>query len=93
MRKIILILIVAVLGITLLYISRFWLFNLWDRPGLFDLKSLPPKGGLLLGWLRDIRSASSGYINLIPFELMIWAIGGFLALTGLEKLFDRFKKT
>ena len=92
MRKIILLLIVITVGIALLYISRFWLFSLWDRPGLFDIKQIPPKGGLMLSWLRDLRSATSGTVNLIPFELMIWAISGFLVLTGLEKLFDRFKK-
>jgi hypothetical protein len=83
MRKLISLLIVAATGFILLYISRFWLFTLWDRPGLLDIKALPPQGGLLRSWLRGT--------DLVPFELMIWAITGFLILTGLEKIFDRFK--
>lgn len=83
MRKLISLLIVAATGFILLYISRFWLFTFWDRPGLLDIKALPPQGGLLRSWLRGT--------DLVPFELMIWAITGFLILTGLEKIFDRFK--
>ncbi len=83
MRKLLSLIIVAFAGFVLLYISRFWLFSLWERPGLFDLKSLPPQGGLLRSWLRGT--------DLVPFELMIWAIGGFLVLTGLEKIFDYLK--
>ena len=83
MKKLIRLSIVAVTGFILLYISRFWLFSLWDRPGLFDIKAIPPQGGLLRTWLRGT--------DLVPFELMIWAIGGFLILTGLEKIFDKFK--
>ena len=85
MKKTIKLAIVAATGLILLYISRFWLFSLWDRPGLFDLKALPPQGGLLRTWLRGT--------DLVPFELMIWAIGGFLILTGLEKIFDKLKST
>jgi len=83
MRKIISLSIVAITGFILLYISRFWLFSFWDRAGLFDLKQLPPQGGLLRTWLRGT--------DLVPFELMIWAIGGFLILTLVEKAFDRLK--
>jgi hypothetical protein len=83
MKKLIKLSIVAVTGFVLLYISRFWLFTLWDRPGLFDIKAIPPQGGLLRTWLRGT--------DLVPFELMIWAIGGFLVLTGLEKIFDKLK--
>lgn len=84
MRKIIALSIVAVTGFILLYISRFWLFTLWERPGLLEFQALPPQGGLLRTWLRGT--------DLIPFELMIWAMGGFIILTGLEKFFDRFTK-
>ena len=83
MKKIISLFIVAATGFVLLYISRFWLFDLWDGPGFFELKALPPQGGLLKTWLRGT--------GLAPFELMIWAIGGFLILTLLERLFSRFK--
>jgi hypothetical protein len=84
MKKIISLFIVAATGFVLLYISRFWLFDLWDRPGLFELKALPPQGGLLNIWLRGT--------GLGPFELMIWAIGGFLILTLLEKAFSQLNK-
>lgn len=83
MKKAIALIVVAMAGFALLYISRFWLFSLWERPGLFDLKALPPQGGLLRTWLRGT--------DLVPFELMIWAIGGFLILTALEKVFDKLK--
>jgi len=88
MRKILSLIIVAAAGFVLLYISRFWIFDLWDRPGLFDLKELPPQGGLLRRWMRGT--------NLVPFELMLWTMGGFLTLSGLEKFFSMFgqkKKT
>ncbi len=84
MKKAIILSIVAAVGFVLLYISRFWLFTLWDRPGLFDLKQIPPQGGLLGRWLRGTDFA--------PFELMIWVIVGFLILTNLEKLFGLFNK-
>ncbi len=84
MKKLIYLTIVAATGFVLLYISRFWLFSLWDRPGLFDIKALPPQGGLLRSWLRGT--------DFVPFELMIWAICGFLILTALEKIFDWFKR-
>jgi len=84
MKKTVSIIIVAAAGFVLLYISRFWIFELWDRPGLFDLKELPPQGGLFARWIRGT--------NFAPFELILWTIGGFLALTGLEKLFSIFKR-
>lgn len=84
MKKLLSLSIVAITGLVLLYISRFWLFSLWERPGLFDLKALPPQGGLLRTWLRGT--------DLVPFELMIWAVGGFLILTLLEKVFSRLNK-
>jgi len=83
-KKLIYLSVVAMTGFVLLYISRFWLFALWERPGLLDIKALPPQGGLLRTWLRGT--------DLVPFELLIWAMGGFIILTGLEKVFDHFKK-
>ena len=71
-------------GIILLYISRFWSFNLWSRDGLFGIKELPPTGGLLGRWLRGTDFA--------PFELLIWVAMVFLALTYLQRGIDRFSK-
>lgn len=72
---------VAAVGLILLYLSRFWIWSLWSRPGLFGASELPPQGGLLATWLRGTDFA--------PFELLVWAIGVFLILTFLQKLYDR----
>ena len=70
----------ALAGLGLLYVSRFWFVRLWPRDGLFGIEALRPQGGLLARWLRGT--------DLAPFELLIWAIGVFLVLTALQKLFD-----
>ena len=82
MKRLISLIIVAFTGFVLLYVSRFWAFNLWDRPGLFGWKELTPKGGLVARWVRGTE--------LAPFELLIWALGAFLVLTILQKIFDTF---
>ncbi len=66
----------------LLYISRFWVFEWWERPGLFDLKALPPTGNLVQRWLRGTEFA--------PYDLLIWVIAVFLFLTILQKFYDHF---
>lgn len=81
MKRLISLIIVAFTGFVLFYVSRFWAFNLWDRPGLFGWKELTPKGGLVARWVRGTE--------LAPFELLIWAIGAFLVLTVLQKMFDK----
>ena len=80
-RRIIWMLITAALAVSLLYISRFWMFELWSRDGLLGIKALRPKGGLLAVWLRGTPMA--------PFELLIWMCGVFMALTWVEKLYNR----
>ena len=84
MRHIISLSIVAFISLILFYASRFWIFSWWDRPGLFELKQLPPQGGVLQRWLRGT--------DFSPYELIIWVIACFLILTFLEKIFDKFKK-
>lgn len=81
MKRLISLIIVAFIGFVLFYVSRFWAFNLWDRPGLFGWKELTPNGGLIARWVRGTEFA--------PFELLIWAIGVFLVLTLLQKMFDK----
>ncbi len=81
MRRILWLLITALVGLSLLYISRFWLFDLWARDGLFGIKALRPQGGLLALWLRETPFA--------PFELLIWISGTFMSLTWLENLYHR----
>ncbi len=83
-RRIILLLLVVVLGIALLYISRFWPVQLWSRPGLFGLSELPPQGGLLGRWLRGTPFA--------PFELLIWVMWVFALLSGLQWIADKLRR-
>lgn len=80
MRRVLSLLVVAAVAVVLVYLSRFWVFRLWPRPGLFGLSELRPQGGLLAQWLRGT--------GLAPFELLIWGVGGFLVLSALQKLFD-----
>ncbi len=80
-RRIVLLLVTAAIGVVFYYISRFWDFRLWDREGLLGVEALRPQGGLLARWLRGTDFA--------PFELMIWVAAVFLALTLLQWLFDR----
>ena len=80
-RRIILMAVTAALGVVAYYLSRFWDFRLWDREGLFGVEALRPQGGLLAHWLRGSDFA--------PFELMIWVLGVFAALTALQWIFDR----
>ncbi len=75
------ILVVLAVGLGLWYSSRFWFLELWDRPGLFGWSALPPGGDLLRGWLRGTPAA--------PLDLLIWAVATFLALTLVQRLFDR----
>ena len=80
-RRIIWMIITIAVAFVLFYISRFWMFELWSRDGLFGIKAFRPQGGLLAQWLRGTP--------LAPFELVIWMCGAFLALTGVEKLYGR----
>ncbi len=80
MRRLLSLLIIAVVALILFYVSRFWDFRLWSREGLFGISALRPQGGLLAVWLRGTPFA--------PYELLIWATGSFLILTWVQKFFD-----
>ncbi len=80
MKRIVLLLVTALVALILFYLSRFWFLRLWDRDGLFGNEALRPQGNLLTTWLRGTDFA--------PFELLLWAIGAFLVLSLLQKLFD-----
>jgi hypothetical protein len=80
MKRIALLLLIAVLGIIMLYLSRFWFLDLWPRSGLFGWEVLRPGGGLLGRWLRGTPFA--------PFELLIWSTSVFLILTYLQRFID-----
>ena len=69
-------------GAVLWYLSRFWIFSLWPREGLFGIGELRPQGGLVSQWLRGTEFA--------PFELILWACGVFLILSLLQSLAPLF---
>ena len=69
----------------LLYLSRFWVFELWTRAGLFGISELRPQGGLLARWLSGTA--------LAPFELLIWVVSFFLIMTWLERGYARFRSS
>ncbi|WP_299621498.1 hypothetical protein [uncultured Tateyamaria sp.] len=81
MKRIVWLSVAALIAAILFYVSRFWSFSLWPRSGLFGIEELRPQGGLVGQWLRGTDFA--------PFELLIWAVGAFLVLTVLQKLYDR----
>ncbi|QBY01141.1 hypothetical protein E2K80_10740 [Rhodophyticola sp. CCM32] len=71
----------VIVGVALLYLSRFWPFDLWSRPGLFGLRALPPGGDLVRLWLRGTPYA--------PFSLQIWVVLTFLVLSFTERVTSR----
>jgi len=81
MKRLIWMAIVVFVAAVFFYLSRFWTLSLWPRSGLFGIEALRPQGSLVGQWLRGTDFA--------PFELLIWAIGAFLVLTVLQKLYDR----
>lgn len=81
MKRIVLLLIVALVAVILFYLSRFWFLDLWPRGGLFGIEELRPGGGLLGRWLRGT--------NFAPFELLIWAGGSFLVLSFIQSIVGR----
>ncbi len=84
MKRTPLLLLVFLVGLVMLYLSRFWFVELWPRSGLFGVQDLRPGGGLLGRWLRGTPFA--------PFELLIWGSGVFLILTYLQRLIDFLSK-
>ena len=80
MKRIVWLTVAAVTAAILLYVSRFWDFRLWSRDGLFGVEALRPQGGQVGQWVRGT--------DLAPFELLIWAVGAFILLTVLQKLYD-----
>ena len=79
-RRLFWLVLIALIGAALFYASRFWPFRFWGREGLFGIPDLRPQGGLVQVWLRGTP--------LAPYELLVWAVGCFLILTGIQKLYD-----
>ncbi|MFK7870571.1 MAG: hypothetical protein AB8B58_15190 [Roseobacter sp.] len=84
MTRALMLVVATLLAAIFFYVSRFWDFALWARPGLLGWDQLPPQGGLVARWLRGTDAA--------PFELLIWAVGCFLVLTFAQKIFDRLTR-
>ena len=80
-QRIVRLAVAVIVGLLLLYVSRFWPFELWSRDGLLGWSELPPGGDLLARWLGGTPAS--------PFELVIWAVAAFLSLTLLQRLFER----
>ena len=72
------------LAVILIYISRFWVFDLWPREGLFGIEYLRPGGDILR---RELRGTF-----LAPYDLLIWVGGGFFVLTVMEKIWVRLTR-
>lgn len=81
MSRVIGLILAILLAVIFLYISRFWIFDLWGREGLFGIEYLRPGGDLLR---RELRGTP-----LAPYDLLVWVAGGFLVLTMLEKLWSK----
>lgn len=82
-RRVLSLLIVIAVTAALFYASRFWPFRFWGREGLFGAEWLRPQGDKVDQWLRGTDFA--------PLELLIWAVGAFVVLTVLQKVFDLFE--
>ena len=66
-----------------LYISRFWIFDLWGREGLFGVEYLRPGGDLLR---RELRGTF-----LAPYDLLVWVGGGFAILSVLDSIWSKIR--
>lgn len=66
----------VLLALVLFYVSPFWPFRLWSRDGLLGIDRLRPQGDVVGIELRGTE--------LSVFDLMIWAILGFLLLSAVQ---------
>ncbi len=76
--------IAILLAAILLYVSRYWLFDLWSREGLFGVEYLRPNGDLMRSWL--------GGTIWQPFDIVIWGIFAFLFLSTVQAIADLVKR-
>lgn len=83
MARIIGLIVAILLAIIFLYISRFWIFDLWGREGLFGIEYLRPGGDLLRRELRGTFFA--------PYDLLVWVAGGFVVLSALDNIWSRVR--
>lgn len=75
-------LVFAALTTVLAYLSRFWIFDFWSRDGLAGISALRPGGDLWRRWMNDLGFG--------PYDILLWVVGVFVALTLIQKIWDRF---
>lgn len=83
MRRLVSALLVVCVATGLLYVSRFWPYPLWTGQSWLGQAGWPPRGGLLMQWLRGTQ--------FVQFELLIWVLGSFFVLSLTEKLAHRIR--
>ena len=83
MTRLIGLVLAIVLAVVFIYISRFWIFDLWGREGLFGIEYLRPGGDLLRRELRGTFFA--------PYDLLVWVAGGFVILSVLDNIWSKIR--
>ena len=83
MARVIGLILAILLAAIFLYISRFWVFDLWGREGLFGIEYLRPGGDILR---RELRGTP-----LATYDLLVWVAGGFVILSVLDAIWSRLR--
>jgi hypothetical protein len=74
----------VLLCLALVYVSRFWIWTLWDPSGLLGLKFLSPYGDL-------VRHQLDG-TALADYHWLVWGCGGILTLSILQRLASKVSR-
>jgi len=82
MRRVAGLILALILLTVFAYLSRFWIFEWWGREGLFGFEELRRGGDLWRRWMNGF--------GLGPYDLVLWAVGGFFVLSVAQKIWDRF---
>lgn len=83
MKRVLAIFIVVLVSVALLYLSRFWPFQLWSGRSPLGQLGLRPGGNMIAVWLRGT--------SLAQFDLILWGVGSFMVLSWTERLVQRLK--
>lgn len=79
-KRLIGVLVALALLAIVVYVSRFWMFDLWPREGLFGIETLRPGGDLWRRWMRDL--------GLGTYDILLWAVAGFALLSVAQKIWS-----
>jgi hypothetical protein len=74
----------VLLCLALFYVSRFWVWTLWDSAGLLGLKLLSPDGDLVRYQLEGTA--------LADYHWLVWGCGGILMLSILQWLASKVSR-